>query len=459
VRGNFHDGIFSLMVDYALPSTAKPLLLAMEEGVGIMKRLAKDKRISAVTVGDGVDALPHYPLPSILKALRKASRKLELLVGVSGAGLCENDLAKVLTDLAELRADSILAYVGPKCPEHPANDSGIPLSTPQDYLDSAKMIYQIRRQWPGALVGARVNPFKYCIEDVHLQYYRMIKGISSGAEFLFTQPGWDMKKLHELQWYMRMRELDVPVIAKVGLLQYEGVNAILRNDWPGIALSRELGAVVQRQFADEREGIEHALRRLGLQVAGCRLLGFSGVTICGCDDVLSVELALDHAAAALEEFKDFDTWLDAWDDCRHGVETAPAGSRYYVFRNLMTKGGLDFDDETVELADDVLPDPEPPERMRYRLAKRFASNAIGGPVGDTVKRFLCGYRPGAEWQLDKTAMLCAAGCPKGLEEGVCEESRPDGTCEFGHRPCFFHDVLKLEQWQKRLDNFEAPYED
>ena len=353
IRGNFRNGIFSLMVDYALPSTAKPLLLAIEEGTAIMKLLAKDKRVSCVTVNDRIDGQPHYPLLKVCKALRKSSRKLEMLVGIPGRGRCEGDLAKILTELAELRIDSVLSYVGPRLPEHSINDAGIPVSAPQDYLDSAKMIYQIRRQWPSALTGARINPFKYCIEDVHLQYYRMIKGIASGAEFLFTQPGWDMKKLHELQWYMRMRELDVPVIAQVQLLQYDDVNSILRNDWPGIALSREIGAVVQRQYGDERGGIECALKRLGLQVAGCRLLGFSGVSICGCEDALSVELALKYANEALEKFDDFDTWLTAWGDDLLNVEPAPSGSRYYVFKNLLQPETLDFDDDTVELADEA----------------------------------------------------------------------------------------------------------
>ena len=457
IRTNFRDGIFTLIVDYALPSKGQPMLLALEEGAAITKLVAKNKRVTALSIGDDGSTSPRYSLLKVCRNLRKSSRKLEMLAGVAGGGLTDDDFSKLLTNLAELRVDSVVAYVGSRLAKHPVTDSGIPISSPKDYLDSAKMIYQIRRQWPNALVGARVNPFKYCIEDVYLQYYRMTKGIASGADFLVSQPGWDMKKLHEMQWYMRMRELDVPVVAKVKMLQYDDVNAILRNDCPGIALSREVGAVVQREFSDERKGIEYALRRLGLQVAGCRLLGFSGVSICGCNDALSVGLAMEYAANALDEFKNYDSWLEAWKACNHDVNFAPAGDKYYVFRNLLQHDGLDFDDETIEFSDDSLPQPESHDRMRYRLAK-IAPKVVGGHVGDFIKRFLCGYKPGTKWQMDKTAMLCAAGCPKGLEEGVCEESRPDGTCEFGHKTCFFHNVLKLEQWQKSLENFEAPYE-
>jgi hypothetical protein len=72
-----------------------------------------------------------------------------------------------------------------------------------------------------------------------------------------------------------------------------------------------------------------------------------------------------------------------------------------------------------------------------------------------MRRCLCGCPPGRQWQLDKTFGLCAAGCPKALEDGPCNGTREDGTCEFGHRPCFYHRVLALANEQHRLADLEA----
>ncbi|OVE81711.1 hypothetical protein BVY04_02650 [bacterium M21] len=459
LRQNIHDGVFSVVLEYAIPSQEQPFMMAVEEGVKIAKYVSKEKRISSLAITDGFTGKNQYGLMEVLKVLRKTARKKEMIIALSGRGMKTDELMTLLTDLAGKDVGSVSVHTGPALENHPVNEKGTPQPFPEGYMDSAKMLYRIRKTWRDVFLGARVNPYKYNLADAHLQYYRMLKSVATGAEFVVTQAGWDMKKLQEFQWYQHRRNLEIPAIARLMFLQGPEVSKIVNNEYPGLLLSRELGTRVQREYGDEPEGIRLSIERLALQAAGCRLMGYSGIQLAGIYERDAAEMIIERVFEALEEYDDYAKWVDGWQELHERIEMAPYPNRYYIFKDLLNRDYLDFDDEVVTTVSDELESPAAAERWRYKMAKRLELDHKNGPITNVLQRLLCGYQPGAEWKLQKTAMQCAASCPKGLEEGACEESRADGTCEFGHKPCFFHSVLRLEQWQNNLEKFEEPYVD
>ncbi|MCK5801398.1 MAG: methylenetetrahydrofolate reductase C-terminal domain-containing protein, partial [Lentisphaeria bacterium] len=50
-------------------------------------------------------------------------------------------------------------------------------------------------------------------------------------------------------------------------------------------------------------------------------------------------------------------------------------------------------------------------------------------------------------------------CPKALAYGPCGGSATDGTCEFGHAPCFFQRVIALAADRQELDLLEEGIEE
>ncbi len=452
-RQNLRDGVFSIILEYNLPPVQQPLMMALETGLELMQFARKEKRICSVAVSEGFDIEESHELSECIGALRKHMRSKELIAAVSGRRLDLEKLSSLLTELAEQRVSTVTVHTGAALPDHPRDKNELPLTAPDLYLDSTRMLHYVRRKWPDVHIGARINPYKYVLPDSHLQYYKMMKKHATGAEFLVAQAGWDMKKLHELQWYQRRRDLDEPLIARLLLLRRSIVSKIMNHEYPGLVISRELGAQVQRAAAEGMDGVQQQIRRLAVQIAGCRLLGYSGVQLCGIDDPMTAGAVLDAAFEAFDEFAEFDAWVDGWQTVTRGVEMAPAGRRYYVFHHLLEPGCLEFDAAESPPNDEMLGEPAAGTRWRYNNAVRFGA---AGSNGGLAQRMFCGYQPGRKWNLQKTMLQCAADCPKALEEGACGESRADGACEFGHKPCFYHEVLRLAQWQRQLDIFEEP---
>ena len=48
-----------------------------------------------------------------------------------------------------------------------------------------------------------------------VQYFKLKKKIASGAQFIVPQLGYDARKFHELIQFMRLNDLNVPVVGNV----------------------------------------------------------------------------------------------------------------------------------------------------------------------------------------------------------------------------------------------------
>jgi len=66
--------------------------------------------------------------------------------------------------------------------------------------------------------GAAFSPFKQDRAEVAGQYAKLRKKIEAGARFVITQIGYDARKLHELQAWLKAEGFTIPAVASIYVL-------------------------------------------------------------------------------------------------------------------------------------------------------------------------------------------------------------------------------------------------
>jgi methylenetetrahydrofolate reductase (NADPH) len=316
---------------------------------------------------------------------------------------------------------------------------------PVGYFDSVETILAAKGSGCNFCIGAGVNPYKYNPADQYLQYYKMNRKIACGADFIVTHVGWDMKKLQELQWYMQMREIGIPAIARLMLLSPDDIRRIDRNLIPGVCISRPFAATLQRESdLSVNQSLAAQLQRLALQITGCKLIGYSGVQLAGIRDGQTLEMVLKRAEELMAQHQTYETWADAWNEHHRAMEFSPLAGAYYVFRNLLS------------LADCPFPHATKRDLLQSALIDLCLSEKVPEAVGKVLASIVSPGRIPDRKQLAYCFNLCPHTCPKELVYGACGGSRPDGVCEFGKELCFFHRVLALAAEKHLLDRLEEP---
>jgi 5,10-methylenetetrahydrofolate reductase len=451
------EGSFQILVELNTPASEQPFDSAMALSTAMAARVAKCEAVAAIAVTDRLHGEDCHDPVATATALAAASGKPVLML-LSGKGSSPERIRAVLAEARGKGIRNVLAVTGDRSDKHPVRPgSGRPLAYAGGYLDSLEILGLARRADPGFFAGAVVNPFKYNPADSYLQYFKMIRKLASGAQFIVTHAGWDMRKLQELQWFLAMRQMSPSVIARLLLLSSEDIRKLERLVFPGVHVPREFTALLQRESdISATQSLAAQLPRMGLQAAGCRLMGYSGVQIAGIRDQGTLDMVLASIQEALRKYTVYDAWLEAWQDYHGGLSFEPIPEAYYVFSDRLGAGsaggaprltGRAFPRATARdrLRATVLPwvlseqAPEWPSTL-YRAAFR------GGDALPASRLRACFY-------LDRR------GCPKRLVYGACGGSTPDGTCEFEHAPCFFRRVLALADARHELDRLEEAVAD
>lgn len=291
--------------------------------------------------------------------------------------------------------------------------------------------------------GATVNPFKYTAGDSTLQYLKMYKKVHFGASFLVSQSGWDMMKLQEFCWQTWRRNLNVPLFARMLFLTPDRAADICAGKYPGIAISPDLEAQLRHELHYSRQKFESAqIRRIQLHAAGAKLLGFHGIQLAGVDSPELFQTLLKCIGEALFEFQNFEDWRSAYLEHYSRMELAPYPYRFYLFENLLTQAQMP---EEFQLHRSDMPDCPQSEIFRFKLAQMLFPKANELPPGERLltKKLLLGCRLCSRCRVPETLFICPELCPKGMANGPCGCSRPDGACEFSSGECVFMKRLRI----------------
>ena len=453
-RDHLRDGQFTVLVEFPCPKEDEPFKLAMKESMDLAAAVNKDPRVHAIAITHNYLAENCHSLLKVLQGLQSACTK-EICAFLSGRGEGEKNCRSIIASLVSNGVMTICPVTGVAGGQHPRDKQGRAVYDAEGYLDSCRQLTILRKEYPEVYAGSTVNPFKYNISDTYLQYSKMIRKLNSGASFLVAQAGWDMRKFQEMQWYLQSREIDEPMVARLLLLRPQDISPILENKRGGLVISREFGALLQRESQlSDVQAMTAQIRRVALQAAGCRFLGFSGIQLAGLRDAQTAAAVLDKVAEALEEFSSYNDWLAAWSDFHDRIEMAPYPHRYFAFKNLLEKDLPRYDKEDCPHTTFTLPEPASFDRFRFQLSRSLNLSREDGMIKDLIKRAVCQSNGQNEDDVSRTFGISSCNCPKGLEEGACGGTQPDGTCEFGDRLCYFHRVLALADWAKDLEALE-----
>ena len=186
--------------------------------------------------------------------------------------------------------------------------------------------------------GTTFNPFNYHKETVLAKYENLKNKLACGAGFLVTQSGWDMLQMQSLMWYLLHNELYYPVIAGITFLTPERVEKILANAIPGVTISRDYARMLENELSGSRAQFESAqFSRLELQVAGLRLMGYSGVQISGLDYPGRANAVAKRIRSALKSFSTFDEWLKEYNERVGGVEINSGIHTFHIFDRVLRR--------------------------------------------------------------------------------------------------------------------------
>lgn len=455
LAAKLRGGEFLVLVEVEAPLQSQPF----ESGLAQARLLARAGRsqdlIAGMAVADRARCEASHDPVDTASVLAEASGKPTLL-HVSGKGSTVERVKSLLARGASTGIRNILAVTGDRSDRHgqPPAETGKREGVVR-YLDSVVTLALAKRQDLPIRSGAVVNPGKYTPADLYLQYFKMIRKLATGAEFLVAQVSWDMKKLQELQWFLQMREVGNPVLARTALLSPAHIATIHDGHFPGVSVSRTFAAMLQRESnLSDNQCLAGQLNRIALQAAGCKLLGYSGLQLVGVRDERTLDAVMAKIGEALETHTDYGDWVRAWENYHGGIDFAPVQDPYYVFDGLLGTEHAMYEADACTPVSRPFPKASPADRARAAARRLLLSERTPKPIRGVGRALLCRGCPEPACSLAYCCYLCPADCPKHLIHGPCGGSRPDGTCEFGQRPCFFHRVLALAAKRQELDRLE-----
>ena len=441
---------------------------AMEE---FYKFILDDSRVFGMTVTDRWDKSSFENSLALAKEARLQTGKPVLAV-VAGKNRSFEDVSQAMAAYRQAGIQDFLAVTG-----NYVDDSrdGARNDYPGKYTDAVDIIRLARRggqqksagdanqegaggeqMVAGGTVGAVVNPFRYLQDELFGQYSKLIRKLNNGAAFVVAQSGWDMKKYQELLWFLRSRELFIPLIARMLILERPEEKLTSNLLYPGIQLPLSLVSQLERETELDDEAFFNAqAQRTAFMAAGCQLMGYSGIQVAGIRNVRELETFLDLLDCMQAQYSSYQDWAKAWNKRYEGVNLVPYASLFstqtpfYLYNPLLDSRFAQFGSGIVVPSEIKIPLPAIADRVQSKLT----DPETPAWLKKTVTRWT------GNDQSDRDALTHALGldnssCPKRLTQGPCGGAKADGQCEACEAPCFFQRVTRLAAWSNQFAYLE-----
>jgi methylenetetrahydrofolate reductase (NADPH) len=322
-------------------------------------------------------------------------------------------------------------------------------------------------------LGCVVTNHKRHEREVMPQYFKLKKKVQAGARFVINQIGWNARKDDELLRWIRREQLPVSAVANVYVLSPAAARAFHRGKIPGVVVTDELLALVERQAASPDRGRSFFVDLAAKHVAVARGLGFDGVYLGGHMPASTFGEIVDLAASfggedwrelAREihypmpgEFSFFepdpDTGL-----CSDELSSSYLESKRRRKTDLRVPLAYRF---SRRLHGAVF-EPEAPlfpaARAVYRAVDRSrAATRVAHAVEQAAKVPLFGCRDCGDCSLPDIAYVCPESqCAKNQRNGPCGGTR-DGLCEVYDSECIWSQAYeRLKAYGEEESMLDGP---
>jgi 5,10-methylenetetrahydrofolate reductase len=397
-RTTVESGTFSLLVESGVPDPKLPVKEVLKQLCTLEETCVQIDNIPCgMALLDGQNNPGNWSAVEFAAQMSDAHRDRHV-VYLSGANRDAAEIDRQLAIAANANAANIVAVSG---------DLGqnIPQRT-----DSGKIFKQLMAQ--SFFTGVTVNPYQYDPWALMAQYSKLAARIISDAGFFVTQMGWDTLKLQSLSWYLLLRNLYAPGFARLLFLTPERMKQMLEKETPGIIIGRELRKTMENELSLSRKLFDVAqLCRLKRQAAACRVLGFSGIQLCGADQPAVAKECAGVIWEGISSISSFEDFLECYHSEMAESEVNSFHLKFQLFDRVL-KRPYPFDNPPQPAE---LPDPE--VKLSEKIALIFS---------------------GKDEFSHRRQNVCTAGkCPKHNTLGPCGGVRHDGRCENGTQECVY----------------------
>jgi methylenetetrahydrofolate reductase (NADPH) len=322
-------------------------------------------------------------------------------------------------------------------------------------------------------LGCVVTNHKRREREVMPQYFKLRKKVQAGARFVINQIGWNTRKDDELLRWIRREQLPVSVLANVYLMSRSAARAFHRGKIPGVVVTDELLALVERRAASEDKGRAFFVELAAKHVAVARGLGFSGVYLGGHMPASTFGEILDRAGSF-----GADDWRSFAPELQY-----PSPDEFYFFEpDPDTK--LSSDEVNAAYLDSKRRrETDLPVPLKYRFSRRlhdvvFEPGAPLFPAGRAFYRAaekaptmqkalhvmeqaakvpLFGCRDCGDCSLPEIAYVCPESqCAKNQRNGPCGGTR-EGLCEVYDTECIWSQAYeRLKAYGEEESMLDGP---
>ena len=122
-------------------------------------------------------------------------------------------------------------------------------------------------------IGCVVSPFKRHERELVPQYFKLVRKIGVGAEWVIPQLGYDMRKFHEVKLFLEARGIHVPIIGNVYLLSKGVAKLFNSGKLAGCVVSNELLRKIETYAAGPDKGKKFCQELAAKQLAVFKGLG------------------------------------------------------------------------------------------------------------------------------------------------------------------------------------------
>jgi methylenetetrahydrofolate reductase (NADPH) len=322
-------------------------------------------------------------------------------------------------------------------------------------------------------LGCVVTNHKRREREVMPQYFKLRKKIESGARFVINQIGWDTRKDDELLRWLRHDGLSIPVLANVYLLSRTAARAFHAGRIPGVVVTDELLALVEREAASPDKGRAYFVELAARHIAISRGLGFAGVYLGGHMPPATFGEILDRANSfAPDDWRQFareiqypfaDEFHFFDQDPETGLSSDQINAAYLAskkHRRTELRVPMKYRFSRRLHAAAFEPDAPlfPAGRTFYRtVEKSTALTKVAHAVEQAAKVPLFGCRDCGDCSLPDIAYVCPESqCAKNQRNGPCGGTR-EGLCEVYDTECIWSQAYeRLKAYGEEESMLDGP---